>query len=145
MYTDVATIRAASGFNIDTNITDETIERYIGQADSVIDIYISDAYTLPLASVPEIIQMLSEYITIAILNTNEYGEESQDSDKGWQKRMDFAMSLLEKIQKRKLKLKGDDGTELATTSLYDPSFRPTLASSQPGEEDEPRITMKTQL
>lgn len=145
MYTDVATIRAASGCADDALILDATIERYIGQADSVIDSYISDVYTLPLASVPDIIQMISEYITIAILNTNEYGEESQDSNKGWQKRMDFALSLLEKIQKRKIKLKDATGAELATSGLTEPSFRPNAATSAIGGDDYPRMTFTEKL
>ena len=47
-YSTVTDVRKASGFVGNSNISDLTIENYITRADSKINSYISDAYTLPL-------------------------------------------------------------------------------------------------
>lgn len=147
-YTTEASVRAATGFSNTTNISQATVVAYIADADSVINSYIADVYTLPLAissveSTPDIIEMLSRHITVGLLYANEYGEESEDTDKGWKKRMDWAMGILEKIQNRKLKLRNSNGVEYDRSTLKNPSFYPTSASSEPDATDttEPRITM----
>lgn len=144
-YTTEAEVRASSGFVDTLNLPSSTFTEYIAEADDMIDNFIGDVYALPLASTPKMIAMISRHITIALLYAREYGEESQGSDKGWKSRMDFAVDLLEKIQSMKIKLR--DATtraEMARSTLLRPSFRPTEASSESGEDDEPRLTMKTE-
>ncbi len=147
-YTTEAAVRAATGFSNTTNISSATVTAYIADADSVINSYIGDVYALPLAlstvaTVPDIIETLSRHITTGLLYANEFGEESEDTDKGWKKRMDWAMGILEKIQKRKLKLRSATGVEYDRTSLKSPVFYPTDASSEADADDstEPKITM----
>lgn len=147
-YTTETAVRAATGFSNATNITQATIVAYIADADSVINSYIADVYVLPLAislvaSTPDIVEMLSRHITVGLLYANEFGEESEDTDKGWKKRMDWAMGILEKIQSRKLKLRNASGVEYDRTTLKNPSFYPTDSSSEPDAEDttEPQIKM----
>lgn len=146
-YSTKDEIRAASGFTNTTNISDATIDAYIADADSVINSKISDIYSLPLASTPDIINMLSRYLTIGLLYSNEYGEESQDTDKGWEKKMKWAMDILEDIRKQKTRLVDSSGDELARKTLRSVSFYPTAASSDPAAEDstEPRIKMTTKF
>src|SRR3989344_1321600 len=151
-YTTEAAVRAATGFANTTNITSATVTAYIADADSVINSKIADVYQLPLAvsgteSVPEIIEMLSRHITVGLLYANEYGEESEDTDKGWKKRMDWATGILEDIQKRKTKLRNANGVEYDRSTLKNPSFYPNATSSDPDDEDttEAKLSMNQQF
>jgi len=146
-YCTKTEVRAATGFSDSDKISDTTIDAYIADADSVINAKISDLYTLPLASTPDIINMLSRYLTIGLLYSNEYGEESQNTDKGWEKRMNWAMNILEDIRKQKTKLVDSTGAELARRTLRSPSFYPTAASSDPAADNStaPRISMNTKF
>lgn len=151
-YTTEAIVRAASGFSNTTNIPSATVTAYIADADSVINSKIADVYTLPLAvsgvaSTPDIIEMLSRHITVGLLYANEYGEESEDTDKGWQKRMKWAMDILDDIQSRKTKLRNSNGAEYDRSSLKNPTFYPTESSSDPDATDttEPKLTINQQF
>lgn len=146
-YTTKAIVRAATGFSDTTKITDATIDLYIADADSVINAKIADVYSLPLSETPSIIGTISRHITIALLYSNEYGEESEDTDKGWKKRMDWAMGMLGDIQKQKIKLRTSAGVELDRSSLRKPAFYPTEASSDVSATDTtaPQITMNKEF
>jgi len=147
-YTTIAAVRIATGFSDDTLITDALITQYIADADSVINAAIVDRYTLALASIPDIIETISRHITTALLYSNEYGEESEDTDKGWRGRMEWAMEQLENIKTGKLKLL-DNTTlvELTRSELFQPVFKPTNVSSDPAaaDTDAPRLTRNEQF
>lgn len=145
-YTTKELVRTATGFSDAVKISDTTINLYIADADSLINSMIADRYTLPLASTPSIIGTISRHITTGLLYSNEYGEESEDSDKGWYKRMNWATGLLKDIQKGKIKLRGTDGVELARSTLGQPISYPNAASSDPNAIDstEPKIKMNNQ-
>jgi len=154
-YTTEAAVRAATGFSNATNITTGTMTVYIADADSVINSKIGDVYALPLtvggvASTPDIIEMLSRHITTALLYFNEYGEESENLDKGFDKKMKWAMGILEDIRKRITKLRNSSGTEYDRVSLQVPVFKPTNDSSDPDStaddnDDGPQLTMNKQF
>lgn len=153
-YTTAAAVRTAGGFTNTTNITTATIEAYILDVGSVIDAKIGDAYLLPLPEVPEIIEMIARNLTKTLLYMNEYGEESQDSDKGWEKLMKWCMDMLEDIRTQKLKLTyntgsstGTPGAEMPRSSLRQPNFYPTAASSDPSSTDptNPKLTINQQF
>lgn len=146
-YTTEAAVRAATGFSDASLITTGTITTYIADADSVINSKIADQYSLPLSSTPEVIEMVSRHITVGLLYADEYGEETEDSDKGWQKRMDWAMGVLDDIKAGKMKLYNTSNDELTRSTLKQPVFKPTTASSEAGAEDsdEPKITMNQQF
>ncbi len=151
-YTTKEAVRTATGFSNATNITDATIVAYIADADSVINSKIADVYALPLAiasvaGTPDIIEMLSRHITVGLLYANEYGEESESTDKGWKKRMDWAMKILDDIQKRKTKLRSAAGAEYDRVTLKNPSFYPTETSSDPDATDttEAKLTMNQEF
>lgn len=151
-YSTEASVRAASGFHDTVKITSATISAYIDEADSIIDAHIGKVYQLPLPTTPKIIRMLSRHITVGLLYSNEYGEESQNLDKDWEKRLKWAMEQLELIREQKLQLVGDPGDatypgiELPRASLLQPSFYPTEASSDPSYPDStaPKTGMNTQ-
>lgn len=142
-YTTKEAVRAATGFSDAAKIADATIESYIDDADSVINSKIVDVYSLPLSETPEIIETISRHITVALLYSNEYGEESQDTDKGWERRMNWAMDMLEDIRKQRTKLYDSNNAELARSSLRQIAFKPTNASSAVNAEDSdaPYLTM----
>lgn len=146
-YTTATAVRKATGFSDTANITTELVDAYIADADSVIDSKIGDRYTLPLLETPQIIETVSRAIATGLLYSNEYGEESQDTDKGWLRRLDWAMGILDDIQAGKMKLYDTSGQELAGASLYNPTFYPTNTSSEPGAVDStaPKLTMNEQF
>lgn len=147
-YTTEAAVRIASGFANTTNITTGTITAYLADADSVINAAIADRYTIPLtvsgvSASSEIIETLARHIVVGLLYSNEYGEESEDTDKGWEKRLEWAMKQLEKIQNGGLKLYNSSGVELDRSTLHKPVFSPTSAQSDESAENSkaPKLTM----
>lgn len=151
-YTTTANIRSATGFNNAANISDATITAYIADADGVINGSIAKRYALPLAvdgveSTPDVIETISRHITVGLLYANEYGEESQDTDKGWEKRMNWAMKILDKIKSGKLELYNDAGEEYDRNSRREPSFYPNSSSSEVSAVDStaPKLTMNQEF
>lgn len=143
-YSTVANVRKNTGLSNSTNISDAFITAKIAYADAVINSKIGGVYSLPLASTPDLIAFLSLEICSAMLYMGEYGEELQDSDKGWDKRMKIANDILDDIQSQKTKLYNTStGEEYARASLLNPSFYPTEISSDPETEDStaPYLTM----
>jgi len=150
MYTTVAAVRLATGFSDTAKITTARIEQYIGDADSTINSYLVSIYTLPLASTPSIIEMISRWLAIGLLYADEYGEESQNLDKGWEKRLAWAKEMLESIKKQEVKLVSESGAtagqELARATLMQPTSLPNDTTSDPSYIDStaPKVSMNTQ-
>lgn len=142
-YSTVAQVRIATGFADDAKVSDDVVEEKIASADSIIDAKIGDVYTTPLATPPDIIVEISIQIAKGFLYAREYGEESQNTDKGWKGILEFWMALLDDIVAQKIKLRTTAGAELTRSDLKLPAGRPTEATSAVGEDDEPRMTMKT--
>lgn len=136
-YIDKTSVRQATGFTVVANIPDARIDAKIAYADGLINSKIGDVYQLPLASTPDIIKFLSLEITAATLYMDEYGEETENLDKGWEKRLKWAKDVLDEIQSLKMKLYGVDGAEFARSSHKLPSFYPTNAAEATG--DAPRL------
>jgi len=131
-YTTAAIVRVESPFNDSALIDDTYVNRSIAQADNYIDGYIAESYTLPLASTPAIIQHLSTTLTIVYLFTDQNVniEVGNGIDVG--QMMDDVNATLESIRNRKIKLIATDGTELATSDRWKPSFYPTTALTNDG-------------
>ena len=142
-YTTNALVRAATGMTDNTKITDTTVDAKIAFAQGTIDSYLGDVYTLPLASVPSMISFIALEMASAMLYIDEYGEETQNLDKGWKKKLDQCFSMLEEIQARTLKLRDTDGTELADSDHFMPVGYPNDLSSDPSacQSTAPEITM----
>lgn len=135
-YTTKSTVRIETGFQDTTKISDGLIDQYIAEASSLIDSKIGDVYRLPLATVPDLIEMLCRIITAALLYFNEYGEESENLDKSWKTKMDWAMQVLEDIRTQKTKLVDPaTGIELTRSDLRQPKFYPNDTSSAPTAPD----------
>jgi phage gp36-like protein len=148
LYTTIAKVRSASGFTDDTKVSDAYITGKIDYAESYINAVISQAYTLPLAVVPGLIEEMATEMAKYALYMDEYGEESENLDKGWRASMEVLYNDLLKIAKREVKLVDDaTGDELATSGLTSPSFYPTNASSSETATDStaPKFTMNQQF
>ena len=144
LYTSIADVRAASGFTDDTKVSDAYVTGKIDYAESYINAVISQVYTLPLSSVPGLIATMATEMAKYALYMDEYGEETENLDKGWRAAMEALYADLDKIARRKVKLVDDStGVELATNGLKSPSFFPTNASSDPTTADNtaPKFTM----
>ena len=146
-YSTESEIRTATGFSDSNKISDSTIDSYIADADSIIDSKIVDRYDLPLSTTPEIINTLSRHIASALLYFNEYGEESQNQDKSFNAKMDWAESILDDIANGDRKLIDSNGDELSTSGLQNPTFKPTDSSSDPEatDSDEAKLSMNQQF
>jgi phage gp36-like protein len=135
MYTTVEQVRIATGFEeatppAEAKISDGVIEQAIKEADGIINGKINDVYILPLSSVPSLIEMISTQLAKGILYAQEYGEETENLDKGWQKTMDYYLGLLDDIRDRKLKLIDENGQNLPTSSLFRMSGLPNPQTNQ---------------
>lgn len=133
-YTTSANVRPASGFTNATLVTDTYINLKIAYADGLIDGKIGSVYALPLASTPDLIASLSLELTISLLLMDQYGEEAADTDKGWEKRFNAVMAVLDDIVALKTKL-FVSGVELARSESRRIGYYPTGASSDPAATD----------
>lgn len=142
-YTTKALVRPASGFTDSTLVTDAYVDQKIAYAGGLIDGKIGAVYQLPLASTPDLIAAVALEMTVALLLMDQYGEEAADIDKGWEKRFNAAMAILEDVQALKTKLfNPSTGVELARSTARRMSYFPTGSSSDPEAENstEPEIT-----
>jgi phage gp36-like protein len=128
-YTTEDEVRIATGFNDPEKIDAIVINSAIAQADSIINAKIGKIYQLPLASTPAILNNISLQIAKSLLYMQEYGEETQNLDKGWEKNFNFQLGLLDQIAKQKLALLDDDGVELALTGLTEIQSYPNNTSN----------------
>lgn len=133
-YSTVANVREATGFydnGVDTPlISTDTITAAIAGADGIINSKIGDVYTVPITPVPALIKSISITLAKCLLYKDEYGEETENLDKGWRSQWKSMLELLEDIRKRKSKLYNDTtGVEYPVGGLRSPVFHPDDASS----------------
>ena len=115
-YTDVANVKQESGFTNNTNIVSATVTRHITASESHIDSIISKLYTLPLSSVPGVIEKVARYLSAGSLMLEEYGTEAEGTSKDGQAKIDWANDMLTQISDGTVRLVGSDGVELPTNS-----------------------------
>lgn len=119
-----------------TKIPDAYLDLKISYADGLINGKIGKVYVLPLATTPNLIAFFSLEITVAVLFIDQYGENSGDSDKGWEKRLAWLVGELDKIRDGELQLFNDTtGVELTVRDSILPSHYPTVESSEPDAVD----------
>lgn len=142
-YSTVAEVRNATGMQDSNNITDATVTARIAFADGIINGKIGSVYQLPLSATCELIHFCSLEIASLFLALDNYGEESENTDKGWKKKLDTIYSILEDIRTLKTQLYDATGTELTRSTLRTPAFFPTDASSDPNAVDstQPKISI----
>ena len=146
-YSTVANIRTQTPFKSDLLIEDTYIEQKIAEADSIIDTYLIKVYTLPLASIPNIVENISKQIASLLLyqeqNPNFEVEPGISIEDAWQRQME----ILNGIANRSIILVDDNGAELATNTRLKPSFYPNASSSLTTATNStaPKITMNEQF
>lgn len=142
-YSTEAEVRNATGMQNTTNISSGTVVSRIAFADGVINGKIGSVYQLPLSVTCELIHFCSVEIASLMLALDNYGEETQNTDKGWQKKLNAIYAVLEDIRTLKIQLFDANGVELTRNTLRTPAFYPTDASSDPGavNSTEPKITI----
>lgn len=125
MYSSVATVKQFAGITGNLNISTASITTKIGMADGIINGKIFDAYVLPLSETPAMIENISAQLAAAMILLDEYGVETEETDKDGEKMWERALAVLEMIQKRELKIISDTtGTELSLAGRTQPSFSP---------------------
>lgn len=146
-YSTEVAVRAATGITDASKVTSATVVARIAYADSIINSKIGSVYTLPLSASCDIIVFLSLEIASLMVLLDNYGEETEEVDKGWSKRLKMAMGILEDIQEMKMQLFDTAGAELTRNTIRQPAGFPTDASSDPTATNstEPQLTMSQQF
>lgn len=146
-YSTVANVRVVSGLTDDTLVSDALITAKISYADSLINSKIGNRYKLPITVACALLIALSEEMATVFLLMDQYSEESGDTDKGYQKRLDAVYEILNDISTGKNALFDDTGAELPQAKRSYPRFHPNDASSDPSATDstEPEITRARQF
>lgn len=146
-YSTITEIRQATGMTNSTLIPDARVTGRIAFADGIINGKIGQAYQLPLSATCELVHFLSIEIASLMLYMDEYGEETQNLDKGWQKKLDMAMGVLDSIRELKTLLFDASGVELDRNTLREPSGYPTDESSLLSSPDStyPKVRMNEQF
>ena len=129
-YNKVEEIRIRSGIKDNPNFDDSQIQTQITIADSIVDGYIIDQYTLPLSSTCSTVKELAGELATALILREQYGPEVADTDKDGEAKFDNVISILEKIQNGTLKLLTDSNpkTEFTRNSGTLPSSYPNNTS-----------------
>ncbi len=142
-YTDISTARTSSGLTSSTNVADAVVTAKLSYVDGIINAKLGERYLLPLsATCPLITSIAVELVTVLLL-MDQYSEEAGDSDKGWDKRREYAMEMLEDIRTGKMLLFDANGLELTRSSKV-PRYYPNAASSADDATDStaPHFTRK---
>lgn len=146
-YSTEAQVRAATGLTDASKITSATVVGRIAFADNIINGKIGSVYSLPLSASCDLISFLSLEIASMFLILDNYGEETQNTDKGWQKRWNATVGVLTDIQTLKTQLFDVNGQELTRNTTRQPAGYPTDASSDPSavNSTQPILTMGQQF
>jgi len=112
-YTSIYKIRMESGFQNNSYIGSDLIDRYRYEAEAQVEGELVGVYQLPFASTPKMLQHIVTILAAGFLIAKEYGMESDiDISKTGQRKIDRAEELLGKIKDGKMLLVGVDGSEL---------------------------------
>lgn len=136
MYSSIQSVRIITGFTeADSNgrmkVSDETIQMAIEEADGIIDSKIASVYRLPLVGNSKTLRAISKQIAKGLLYSGEYGEETQNLDKGWEQILEFYLGLLDDIFNQKMILVDEDtGQEFPRSSTKMPAFYPNRRSGR---------------
>ena len=140
-YTNIGNVRISAGMVGNLNISTASIQQKITMADGVINGKIMDVYSLPLDETPSFLIEIASQLAAAFVLIDEYGKESEDTDKDGFKRLDLIYNdkktgILDRIQKKEIKLISDTTSdELAISSVKSIEFRPNNLSSDENETD----------
>lgn len=142
-YTTEADVRAVTGLTDASKVSSARILLKMAGADSIINGKIATTYQLPLSADCPQINFFSLEMTSLMLMMDIYGEESEGTDKGWQKRLNSILKMLDEIRDLKTILVDVNGQELTRNTVRQPSFYPTDASSDPAATNstEPKLQM----
>jgi len=141
-YCTVQQVRDATGMQNTTKIPDSYITLKIDYGTGLINSAVARRYVLPITH--DMLSFLNLEIAVALLFMDQYGENSEDTDKGWERRLKFLTGEIEKIANGEVQLRDPStGAEMPRTTLGQPSFHPSLASSDPAATDstQPKFTM----
>lgn len=115
-YINASDVRREAGFEGNTNLPDVSINEAIRFAQAQVNGAIGVAYTLPLASVPEIVRSVTLQMAVAYLLLGQYGVFDDSSTKNGEQRLARAREALNAITTGSDPLVGTDGLVIARTS-----------------------------
>lgn len=127
-YTTAQAVRYEAGLQTNPDIVDTTINGYIVRAHSIVESYISAAYSLPSVQVGApgfagsqaegLLKGAETLIAAGYLMFTEYGTEGLDTDKDGQRMIREGELLLQRLtdEKRPLRLVDSNGLEFPRVS-----------------------------
>lgn len=144
-YTTNVKVRIATGLRLEENISNQVIDDAIRQAESLIDSKIGKVYQLPLVEVPYIIEYIALSLSQCFLFTQTYGNETQLTDKGWQRLLDSMMTLLDSYVNQESILTDSNGVQLPQTGFTEMSGIPNATTNADRRNSTlPKITINKQ-
>ncbi len=112
-YTSIYKIKVESGFQNNAYIGSDLVDRYRTEAEAQAEGAVIGLYSLPFSSTPKIFQHIVTLLAAGLLLSKEYGLESDvEVSKTGQRKIERAEELLEKIRDSKIRLVGEDGSEV---------------------------------
>ncbi len=112
-YTSVYKIKVEAGFQNNAYIGSDLVDRYRTEAEAQAEGAVIGLYSLPFSSTPKIFQHIVTLLAAGLLLSKEYGLESDvEVSKTGQRKIERAEELLEKIRDSKIRLVGEDGSEV---------------------------------
>lgn len=112
-YTSVYKIKVESGFQNNSYIGSDLVDRYRTEAEAQAEGAVIGIYQLPFSSTPKLFQHIITLLAAGNLLAKEYGMEADvEISKTGQRKIERAEELLEKIRNGTIILIGEDGTEL---------------------------------
>jgi phage gp36-like protein len=116
-YTSIYKIKVEAGFQNNSYIGSDLVDRYRIEAEAETEGAIIGLYDLPFSSTPKILQHIITLLAAGNLLAKEYGLESDvEVSKTGQRKIDRAEGLLDKIRDGKIRLVGEDGSEITEKS-----------------------------
>lgn len=112
-YTSIFKIKTEAGFQNNSYIGSDLVDRYRTEAEAQAEGAVVGIYQLPFSSAPKLFQHIITLLAAGSLLAKEYGMEADvEVSKTGQRKIERAEELLEKIRDSKIILIGEDGSEL---------------------------------
>ncbi|MFA5396246.1 MAG: phage protein Gp36 family protein [Methanogenium sp.] len=112
-YTSIYKIKVEAGFQNNSYIGSDLVDRFRTEAEAQADGAVVGVYQLPFSSSPKLFQHIVTLLAAGNLLAKEYGLEADvEISKTGQRKIERAEELLEKIRDGKIILIGEDGSEL---------------------------------
>lgn len=132
-YTDETKVRNSSPFKDSSKVTTTVVTNAITEADGLINSRVGGVYVVPFATTPALIQGIATDIAVYNLVRDENLNLEIAQGVNLQAMLQDALSLLDDIASRRLRLFDSDGDEYPLRNQNNVSFYPNNADTEDGD------------